>query len=253
MRYVRYTHQGNTSFGILEGEAVRPIIGTPFSSYTTGLQTIPLDSVQLLSPCMPSKAVCIGLNYRDHAQEVGITIPTSPVVFLKPSNCVIADREAIRNPKLSQRVDYEAELAIVIAKEASCIAQSEAADYILGYTCANDVTARDLQPKDGQWTIAKGFDTFLPLGPVITDEVDPSDLTIESRLNGKVCQQSNTKHLIFDCTYLVSYLSHIMTLYPGDVILTGTPSGIGPMQVGDTIEVEIAGIGILSNTVASPR
>ncbi|MGE0076198.1 MAG: fumarylacetoacetate hydrolase family protein, partial [Sphaerochaetaceae bacterium] len=152
-------------------------------------------------------------------------------------------------PPLSKRVDYEAELAIVIGRTASKVSEADANSYILGYTCANDVTARDLQPHEGQWTVAKGFDTFLPLGPVITDEVDPTALKITSRLNGTVCQSSNTRNLIFGCTYLVSYLSHIMTLYPGDVILTGTPSGIGPMQPGDTIEVEIEGIGILRNTV----
>jgi 2-keto-4-pentenoate hydratase/2-oxohepta-3-ene-1,7-dioic acid hydratase in catechol pathway len=154
---------------------------------------------------------------------------------------------------MSKRVDFEAELAIVIRKETRNISIHEAKSYILGYTCANDVTARDLQAPDGQWTVAKGFDTFMPLGPVITDEVDPSHLAVTTRLNGEVRQHSSTKNLIFDCHYLLSYLSRIMTLYPGDVILTGTPSGIGPMMAGDVVEVEIEGIGLLRNTVAPQK
>lgn len=249
MRYVRYIHDGNISYGILEKELVRPIVGTPFGTYTTTGKRIDFSSVRLLAPCEPTKAICIGLNYRDHAEEVGIALPASPVVFLKPSSSIIGPSDAIRYPSLSKRVDYEAELAVVIGKEASDVRESEAAEYILGYTCANDVTARDLQTKDGQWTISKGFDTFLPLGPIITNEIDPNDVAIESRLNGVVQQRSNTGNLIFGISHLVSYLSQVMTLYPGDVILTGTPSGIGGMQVGDTVEVEIEGIGILRNTV----
>lgn len=249
MRYIRYSYHGKISYGILEGQLVRPTEGSPFDAYTTTEKNIAIDEVRLLAPCLPSKAICIGLNYRDHAQEVDIPIPTSPVVFLKPSSSVIGPEDTIIYPSLSKRVDYEAELAIVIGKTASNVPQSHAHAYILGYTCANDVTARDLQPKDGQWTIAKGFDTFLPLGPVITDEIDPADVAIVSRLNGQVCQKSNTRNLIFDIPYLISHLSRIMTLYPGDVILTGTPSGIGAMRRGDEIEVEIHGIGILKNHV----
>jgi 2-keto-4-pentenoate hydratase/2-oxohepta-3-ene-1,7-dioic acid hydratase in catechol pathway len=249
MRYIRYSYHGKIGYGILEGQLVRPIEGSPFDTYTTTEKSIAIEKVRLLSPCLPSKAICIGLNYKDHAKEVDIPIPASPVVFLKPSSSVIGPEDTIIYPPQSKRLDYEAELAIVIGKTTSRIDKSHAHENILGYTCANDITARDLQAKDGQWTIAKGFDTFLPLGPVISDEIDPTNVAIESRLNGKVCQSSNTSHLIFDIPYLVSYLSHIMTLYPGDVILTGTPSGIGAMQVGDRIEVEIEGIGILGNTV----
>lgn len=249
MRYIRFQHEGTIGYGILDDGQVRLMDGSPFTEYALTGKSLALQAVNLLSPCVPTKGVCIGLNYRDHAEEVHAAIPTSPVVFIKPSGCVIGPGQHIVYPPLSKRVDYEAELAIVIGRTASKVSEADAHSYILGYTCANDVTARDLQPHDGQWTIAKGFDTFLPLGPVITDEVDPSGLKITSRLNGTVCQESNTRNLIFGCHYLVSYLSHIMTLYPGDVILTGTPSGIGPMQPGDTIEVEIEGIGILSNTV----
>ncbi len=249
MKYVRFIAKGYTGYGIVEGQHIFPIDGTPYQHYSIIRQPIPIEEVRLLSPCQPSKAICIGLNYRDHAEEIGIPIPSSPVVFIKPSNTVIGPYDAIRYPALSHRVDYEAELAIVIGKEASHIALNEVNHYILGYTCANDVTARDLQPKDGQWTIAKGFDTFLPLGPMITDEIDPTDVTITSRLNAELRQHSNTRNLIFDYAFLVSYLSSIMTLYPGDVILTGTPAKIGPMEVGDTIEIEISGIGTLQNTV----
>ena len=249
MRYVRFKHSSTIAYGILEQHAVRLMDGDPFHGFVLKAETLPVESVRLLSPCVPSKGVCIGLNYRDHAEEVNAKIPTSPVVFLKPSGCTVGPEEAINYPKLAKRVDFEAELAIVIRKETRRIGVEQAREHILGYTCANDVTARDLQAPDGQWTIAKGFDTFMPLGPVITDEVDPAHLGIVTRLNGEVRQRSNTKNLIFGCHHLVSYLSQVMTLYPGDVILTGTPSGIGPMKEGDVVEVEIEGIGTLLNTV----
>lgn len=249
MRYIRFRHQDTIRYGIIEGEVVHPLEGSPFSSYTVERDTLALSEVTLLSPCVPTKGVCLGLNYRDHAEEMHQQLPAEPIVFIKPSGCVIGPGEAIIYPPQSRQVDFEAELAIVIGREAKQVEQEEAFQYILGYTCANDVTARDLQPQNGQWTISKGFDTFMPLGPVITDEVDPNNLAIVSRLNGKVRQQSNTRNLIFNCAYLVSYISHVMTLYPQDVILTGTPSGVGPMENGDVIEVEIEGIGILRNTV----
>lgn len=253
MRYIRFTHAGRIAYGVLEHHAVRLMDGDPFKGFVLSKQTLPLESVRLLSPCVPSKGVCVGLNYRDHAEEVHANIPSSPVVFLKPSGCTIGPDDPIIYPRMSKRVDFEAELAIVIRKETRNISIHEAKSYILGYTCANDVTARDLQAPDGQWTVAKGFDTFMPLGPVITDEVDPSHLAVTTRLNGEVRQHSSTKNLIFDCHYLLSYLSRIMTLYPGDVILTGTPSGIGPMMAGDVVEVEIEGIGLLRNTVAPQK
>ena len=178
-----------------------------------------------------------------------LVTPTSPVIFIKPASALLDPEGEIVRPEMSNRVDYEAELAIVIKKECKNIPIEESKDYILGYTCANDVTARDLQDQNGQWTICKGFDTFLPLGPYVSDEVDPTNLKIESRLNGKVMQSSNTKNLLFTCDYLVSYLSKVMTLLPGDVILTGTPSGIHKMEKGDVIEIEIEGLGVLRNEV----
>lgn len=250
MKYVRFTSGDREArYGILEDGGIREITN-PFSGEVSRLGSFhEKDAVKLLSPCEPTKALCIGLNYRDHAEECHYDIPSTPVVFMKPSTAVIGDGDYIEYPPQSKRVDYEAELCIVIGKTARNVSREEAPYYILGYTCADDVTARDLQPHEGQWTIAKGFDTFLPLGPFISDEVDPSALDIESRLNGKTMQKSNTKNLIFGVRYLVSYLSSVMTLLPGDVILTGTPSGISGMSHGDTIEVMIEGLGVLRNTV----
>jgi 2-keto-4-pentenoate hydratase/2-oxohepta-3-ene-1,7-dioic acid hydratase in catechol pathway len=209
-----------------------------------------IGEAKLLSPCLPSKIVALGLNYRDHAEEVKLPIPDKPLLFIKPSTSVIGPGEAILYPKMSKRVDYEAELAVVIGKVAKNVSEEKAADYILGYTCLNDVTARDLQPKDGQWTLSKSFDTFSPIGPWIVTDMDPHQLEISSYLNGERRQHSNTKNLIFGPRQLVSFISWAMTLLPGDVIATGTPSGIGPMAIGDQIDVVIEGIGTLSNHVA---
>lgn len=250
VKYVRFELDDKAvHYGLLENDGIREITN-PFKGDVRRLASFyEKEDVKLLSPCEPTKALCIGLNYRDHAEECRYVIPSTPVVFMKPSTAVIADGDAIVYPSQSKRVDYEAELCVVIGKKASHVSEEEAPFYVLGYTCANDVTARDLQPHDGQWTIAKGFDTFLPLGPYISDEGNPSALDIESRLNGKTMQKSNTSNLIFGVDYLVSYLSSVMTLLPGDVILTGTPSGISGMNRGDTIEVEIKGLGVLKNTV----
>ena len=223
--------------------------GNPFQGMKVTSAKVSLSDVKLLPPCMPSKALCIGLNYRDHAEEFGFPIPASPVVFIKPPSSVLPPFGLIDYPSLSARVDFEAELVVVIGRKARHIEVENASDYILGYTCGNDVTARDLQPKDGQWTVAKSFDTFLPLGPWIETELDPSDLRVTATLNGELKQSSSTRNLIFDVPHLLSYLSSIMTLEPGDIIMTGTPSGVGPMKSCDRIVVEIKGIGSLENTV----
>ena len=250
MKFVRFLADDKIRFGLLTNEHIIVLDGSPFGEYTETAVTLQADSVQLLAPCEPSKVVCVGLNYRDHAKECNLPIPESPVIFMKSSGTVIGPDDTIVYPELSKRVDYEGELAIVIGKRASRISVSEAQEHILGYTCANDVTARDLQPPTGQWTISKSFDTFCPLGPVVTDEIDPDNVSINTSLNGKVVQSSNTSNLIFKTNFLVSYISQIMTLYPQDVIITGTPSGIGPMQVGDNVEITIEGIGTLRNRVA---
>lgn len=249
MKYLRFVYKDTTSYGLLEENTIQAIKGTPFDDFSLTGETFPIDSVTLLTPCDFSKAVCIGLNYSDHAVEFQLPIPTEPVVFMKPSTSALAPLGVIRYPKMSHRLDYEAELAIVIGKKAKNVPLVDVENYILGYTCANDITARDLQPKQGQWTVAKSFDTFCPFGPFISDEVDPSSLTIESRVNGKTMQKSNTKNLIFGVPFLVSYLSQIMTLLPGDIILTGTPGGISGMHHGDTVEILIEGLGVLKNTI----
>ena len=252
MKIVRFLHEEEIVFGIIENDNIAVLNGSPFEGGKKTSKRVLLKDVKLLSPCTPTKAVCVGLNYKDHAEECNIPLPKSPVVFIKPSGCVIGPNETILYPKMSSRVDYEAELAIVIGKKARNVSIEEAKEHIMGYTCANDVTARDLQPEDGQWTISKSFDTFLPLGPIITDEIDTGNCIITTRVNNGIKQSSNTNNLIFKPEYLVSYLSQIMTLNPEDVIITGTPAGIGPMQPGDVVEVEISGIGKLSNTVERP-
>jgi 2-keto-4-pentenoate hydratase/2-oxohepta-3-ene-1,7-dioic acid hydratase in catechol pathway len=210
-----------------------------------------LSELRILPPASPSKIICIGLNYRDHARELSMEIPDTPVLFLKPPSAVIGHEDKILYPASSSRVDYEAELAIVIGKRCKNISAEKAEDVIAGYTCFNDVTARDLQQKDGQWTRAKSFDTFAVLGPYLAapDELDVSDAKIACRVNGKTRQESNTSNLIFDVPYLIEFITEIMTLEVGDVIATGTPTGVGEMQKRDTVEVEIEGIGILRNEV----
>lgn len=243
MRLVRFDVQGEVFEGCVVGDTIHARDG----------QVLPheyaLADVRLLSPCVPGKVVAIGLNYRDHAQEMGLTLPDEPLLFIKPSTSVIGPHDPIVMPRQSARVDYEAELAIVIGKTTRNVSRDRAKDHILGYACLNDVTARDLQAKDGQWTRAKGFDTFCPIGPWIETEVDPSDLLIELYLSGERKQRSRTSNLIFSVEELVEFVSAVMTLLPGDVIATGTTSGIGPMQAGDSVEVRIEGIGSLVNPV----
>lgn len=249
MKFARVVYGGEEYYAEVRGDKAILIEGDIFDYFSLSSVEVDLSSVKLLAPCAPSKIVAVGLNYADHANELDLKLPDFPALFYKPTTAVIADGEAIVYPASSNRVDYEGELAIVIGKTAKNVSRSEAKDYIFGCTCLNDVTARDLQKIDSQWTRAKGFDTFSPIGPVIETELDPDNLEIETRLNGEIKQHSNTKHFIFDTSFLVSAISEIMTLNPGDIITTGTPDGIGPMQVGDTVEVEIEGIGVLRNIV----
>ena len=252
MKIVRYQEGSTVKWGVFEEPIIREMDGDPFGQIHLTSKTKREDEVRLLVPCLPTKVVAIGLNYRDHAEEVKLEIPKEPVLFIKPSTSVIGPGEPIVFPKMARRVDYEAELAIVIKKVARHVTEAQAKGFILGYSCFNDVTARDLQPKDGQWTLSKSFDTFSPIGPWIVTELDPSSLEISSYLNGQRRQFSNTKNLIFNCPKLVSYISQVMTLLPGDVIATGTPSGIGKMAVGDQIHIVIERIGTLSNTLVAP-
>lgn len=215
---------------------------------------LPLEGAVLLAPIVPSKIVCIGRNYREHAAELGNDVPKEPLLFLKPPSAIVAPGAAIRIPAISQRVDFEGELAIVMGRQASRIGPEEdVKQYIRGYTMVNDVTARDLQKSDGQWSRAKGFDTFCPVGPLVTDEIDPgAGLRVTTRLNGGTRQDGNTRDLIFPIAALLRHITAAMTLYPGDLIPTGTPAGVGPMQPGDRVEVTVEGIGTLRNTVAAP-
>jgi len=212
---------------------------------------IPLDQATLLPPVVPSKIVCIGRNYKEHAAELGNEVPKEPLLFLKTPSSLIAHREPIHKPAISQRVDFEGELAIVIGKRCTKIGTDEdVRQYIRGYTIVNDVTARDLQKTDGQWSRAKGFDTFCPTGPIVTDEIDPdAGIQVQTRLNGELRQDGNTRDLIFPIAFLLRHITAAITLYPGDLIPTGTPSGVAPMQPGDSVEVTIEGIGTLSNPV----
>ncbi|OGR25260.1 MAG: hypothetical protein A2139_03240 [Desulfobacca sp. RBG_16_60_12] len=255
MRIVRFEQEGRSGYGILEGEKISVLWGTPYDGLanTTG-EIMSLPEVTLLAPCEPTKIVALGLNYRDHAAEIGHPLPQEPLIFMKPSTAVIGPDEDIRYPAMSRRVDYEAELAVVIGRPCRHIKEEDFREYVLGYTCINDVTARDLQQKDGQFTRSKSFDTFAPLGPWIeTDIPDPDNLTVEAFLNGERRQHSSTRNLVFPVATLVRFISRIMTLLPGDVIATGTPSGIGPMAPGDVVEIRVEGIGALRNRLVTER
>lgn len=233
-------------------EFIAGISGHPFGSIQLTGERYSLSQVRLVAPMLPSKVLAIGRNYADHAREMGGEVPDEPLVFLKPSTSVIGSGEAISYPTaLSQRVDYEGELAVVIGRLCREVPRERAHEVIFGYTCANDVTARDLQKKDVQFTRAKGFDTFCPLGPWIQTELDPSDLAITTSVNGEVKQSSRTSKLMYDIPALIAHVSAVMTLIPGDVILTGTPEGVGPLAIGDEVSVFIEGIGTLSNRVVS--
>jgi len=250
MKIVRYRFKGVTAYGLLEGEEIREIRGDVFGEFQAGGRVSGLGEVDLLAPCVPGKIVAVGLNYRDHAEEMKVQIPDEPLLFFKPSTAVIGPGEKIIYPKMSSRVDYEGELGVVVAKISRDVPLESTRDHILGYVCFNDVTARDFQERDLQWTRAKGFDTFAPLGPWIETDLDPHHLKIETFLNGERKQASTTENLIFNCYELISFISKIMTLMPGDVIATGTPSGISPMTVGDRVDVVVEGIGTLTNSVA---
>jgi 2-keto-4-pentenoate hydratase/2-oxohepta-3-ene-1,7-dioic acid hydratase in catechol pathway len=249
VRLVRFRQGNRIATGALEGDFVRPLQGTFFENPLPTGEEVPLASVKVLAPVLPSKVVCIGKNYVEHAEEMGSEVPEEPIIFLKPSTSVIGPGDPIPYPRISQQVDHEGELAVVIGRLVHRVRAEDAGNYILGFTCGNDVTARDLQRKDGQWTRAKGFDGFCPLGPWIETEIDPSDLAVECRLNGQTRQSARTSQLTFGPNVLIEFITQVMTLLPGDVILTGTPAGVGPMKPGDRVEVEVEGIGALENEV----
>jgi 2-keto-4-pentenoate hydratase/2-oxohepta-3-ene-1,7-dioic acid hydratase in catechol pathway len=257
VRIARFTAGEDPAFGVVTGdpgeELLAVIVGDPLyvPVNPTG-EVVPLAEVRLLAPVIPrSKVVCVGKNYAEHAAEMGGEAPPEPLLFLKPNTSVIGPRDGITYPWQSRQVDFEGELAVVIGRICRDVPRERVPEVILGYTCANDVTARDLQRSDGQWARAKGFDTFCPLGPWIETELDASALGLRTTVNGEIRQDGNTKDMIHDIPALIAYASAAMTLLPGDVLLTGTPAGVGPLQVGDEVSVEIDGIGILSNRVVT--
>ena len=257
MRIARFAKGDGVAYGVVEGEAGQTIAelhGHPFGVDPSGVrftgQRYPLAEVRLLAPVLPSKVVAVGRNYAGHIREMGAEPPAEPILFLKPSTSVTGPSDRIAYPvKLTDRVDYEGELAVIIGRLCREVPKERADDVIFGYTCANDVTARDLQLKDGQWTRAKGFDTFCPLGPWMETGTDPSDLGITTTVNGDVRQHARTSELLWDVPSLIEYVSSVMTLLPGDVLLTGTPEGVGPLTDGDEVSVTIESIGTLTNKV----
>jgi 2-keto-4-pentenoate hydratase/2-oxohepta-3-ene-1,7-dioic acid hydratase in catechol pathway len=259
MRIIRFSLDNKTRYGILKDKLISSLKKDPFSTFSRGNQyecdgnTYSLEEVKLLPPCLPSKLVCLGLNYLPHAQEFNVEIPNSPLIFLKPSTAVIGPDDEIVLPKGWKRVDYECELGIVIGKIAKSVSLEKARDYVIGYTCVNDVTERQFQKDDGQWTRAKGFDTFAPIGPWIETEVKPDDLKVETFLNNELRQSGRTSELIFGINKLISFISSVMTLLPGDIISTGTPAGIAPMKKGDIVEIKIEKIGTLRNPVIESK
>jgi 2-keto-4-pentenoate hydratase/2-oxohepta-3-ene-1,7-dioic acid hydratase in catechol pathway len=255
VRIARFSVQGSPAFGVLDGdpgeEQVTVIDGHPFGAFELTTLRFPLADVRLLSPVLPSKVIGIGRNYADHAREMGNDVPDEPVLFLKPSTSVIGPADPVTYPLLSREVHHEAELAVVVGRLVREVPIERALEAVLGYTCGNDITARDLQRSDAQWTRAKGFDSFCPLGPWIETDVDASDLALTCRVNGELRQSARTSLLLRGVAELLAYASAVMTLLPGDVILTGTPAGVGPIRVGDEVTVEIEGIGALTNRVVS--
>jgi len=249
MRIARFTAGSEPAYGVVEGEQVTQIDGHPIGAFALTTATYSLPDVRLLAPILPTKIVAVGKNYAAHAAEMGGEAPTEPLIFLKPSSAVVGPGDPIARPRSVGRVDFEGELAVVIGKVCRDVPAERAYDVVLGYTCGNDVTARDQQAADGQWSRAKGYDTFCPLGPWIESELDPSDLELTTTVNGDVKQSARTSQLIHDIPMLIAHITAVMTLLPGDVLLTGTPAGVGPIDVGDEVSVTISGIGSLTNVV----
>lgn len=249
MKLIRFLLKDQIHYGWILNDSVGFIDGDPYTEFIRQEATIPFDSVDLLPPVTPSKIICVGRNYPEHAKEHRVGVPQVPLLFLKPPSSIIGCYQEIILPPQSNQVEHEAELVVVIGKEGKSISTKNANDYIFGYTVGNDVTARDLQKNDGQWTRAKGFDTFCPVGPWIETEFDPSDSMIHCHVNGQLRQMASSRDMVFNVPNLISFISSIMTLLPGDIIFTGTPSGVGPLVKNDRIDVSIEGIGVLSNPV----
>jgi len=250
MRTCRFRHQAHERYGVVEGDRVRALTAAPWAGGLAEGPSLALADVTLLAPAQPSKVVCVGRNYRAHAKELGNDVPAVPLFFMKPSTAVVGPQEAIRCPEASKEVHHEAELGVVVGRTLSRATPAEARLAVFGYTCLNDVTARDIQREEKQFTRAKGFDTFCPIGPVIETHVDPLDATVVCRVNGAERQRGYTRDMTFDAFAILAFISNVMTLLPGDVVATGTPEGVGPLRRGDWVEVEVSGIGVLRNPVA---
>jgi len=250
-RIIRIEHDGAARFGRLRGESVELLSDAPWRGGTPTGSCTPLQAVRLLAPCAPSKIVCVGRNYAAHAAELGNAVPAEPLIFLKPPSAVIGPGEPIVLPPVSENVQHEAELAVVIGRRCRNLAPADVPAHVFGYTCLNDVTARDIQRAETQFTRAKGFDTFCPIGPWIVEGMPTGDRAVRCRVNGEVRQDGRTAQMIHDVASLVAFMSSVMTLEPGDVISTGTPAGVGRIVAGDTVEIEIEGVGVLSNPVVS--
>ena len=248
MRIVRYRGSAGPAWGVVDGDGRVRALDEPFA-VDPGGEVGSLDDLQLLAPAVPSKVICVGRNYADHAAELGNAVPDEPLLFLKPPSSIIGPDAAIHYPSLSTRVDPEAELVLVIGREAHRVPAERAWEVIGGYTCGNDVTARDIQKSEEQWTRAKGFDTFCPIGPWIETELDPGDLRVTCTVDGEVRQDARTRDLIFPVPYLIEYISRFTRLLPGDLVMTGTPAGIAPIEIGQSVVVEVEGIGRLENRV----
>jgi 2-keto-4-pentenoate hydratase/2-oxohepta-3-ene-1,7-dioic acid hydratase in catechol pathway len=241
-------------YGLLEGEQIREISGTPWGQWSRASPTWPRASARLLAPVEPGKVVCVGRNYAAHAAELGNVVPKEPLIFLKPPSAIVGPDEPIVLPPYSQRVEHEGELALVVGRRCAHLSDTDdPLSYLLGYTCLNDVTARDIQKNETQFTRAKGFDTFCPIGPHIETHLDPSNVLVETHVNGTRRQSGSTSLMIYPVKVLVRFISRMMTLFPGDVIATGTPAGVGPLTAGDVVEVSVAGVGALRNPVHAPR
>lgn len=254
MKIVRFKAGDDIAYGLAEADGVTLYQGSPFFVWEATETIIPWERVQLLAPVLPSKVVCVGKNYVEHAAEMESDVPDEPLIFMKPATSVVGPDARVVIPPQSSEVHHEGEVAVVIGKVARNVAAEDVGQYVFGYTAANDVTARDLQRSDGQWTRAKGFDTFCPLGPAIETEFDPLEkMAVMCRVNGEIRQAGFTSDMVFGVAELIEYITAVMTLLPGDVVLTGTPSGVGPVEPGDLVEVEVDGIGVLANHVVGTR
>jgi len=258
MKICRYVPRSDSSasprYGLIEGESVVELSGIPWAQWTRGSRSSPLSEIRMLAPVEPSKIVCVGRNYVAHAAELGNEVPKEPLIFLKPSTSIVGPDEPIVLTKFSNRVEHEGELGLVLGRRGSQLSDADdPLSYILGYTCLNDVTARDLQKSDVQFTRGKGFDTFCPVGPHIETELDPANVLVELRVNGALRQSGNTSLMVYPVAFLVRWISRMMTLLPGDLIATGTPAGVGPLVAGDIVEVSVAGVGVLRNPVHAPQ